>query len=64
MNSAVLVPHERFEEYRQKLNRLRRIPHAASIADKPQDEHEVVAMAAVAVRNYAAADGPPQDLTD
>ena len=64
MSSAELVPYERFEEYRQKLNHLRRIRPAHSVAVEPNDERKAVAVAAVAVRRPAASEEPPRDFTD
>jgi len=62
--SSELVPYERFEEYRQKRNRLRRIRPAKSSSVEAHDEREAVAVAAVAVRRPGTSGELPQEFTD
>ena len=64
MSAGEVVPFERFEEYRQKLNNLREIHPANSSVVEPHDDCEAVAVAAVAVRRPAANEDAPQDFTD
>jgi hypothetical protein len=62
MSTAELVPYERFEEYRRKLNNLRRRPAKSSVVE-PHGEREGIAVSAVAVRHPAGNQKPPQDFT-
>jgi hypothetical protein len=65
MSSAVIVRFERFQEYRQKLNRLPRNRPEDFSAGDPQNQQEAVAVAAVAVRGRrVATEEPPQDFTN
>jgi hypothetical protein len=65
MSSAVIVRFERFQEYRQKRNRLPRNRHEDFNAGGPPNQQEAVAVAAVAVRDRVAAEEPrTEDFTD
>ena len=64
MSAAELVPYERFEKHREKLNRLRCVRPPDSSTSGPHEEREAVAVAAIAVRCTAASEEPPQDVTD